>query len=217
MHPLDKTKWPDGPWHKENDIAAWDLPNGLHALIRRNFQGAWCGYVGVPPTHPWFGRSYTVKVQPDKALLERRVDINEVCVLSLFAAAFRGDEPEDGLPLNLAIRVHGGLTWGDYISLDEAKKDWWYFGFDCAHSGDYQPGMEQFFSERHRELLKHLNRQEIYRTEEYVRGEVAHLSEELLTIGAPCVSIVFNEPPRTSRNMREGKYMVRLKKQKETA
>lgn len=215
MYPLDKTKWPDGPWKTECDNAAWDLPNGLHALIRRNPLGAWCGYVGVPPTHPWYGRNYTTKAQASKEMLERNVDTNELCVVTLLIASMRGDKMEEGLALNLAIRVHGGLTFADHIqSKHQGKDGWWYFGFDCAHSNDYVPGMAQYPNSEITQMFKALlgNRTEVYRTEEFVRSEVAHLSEELLTVPPPCVPVNYALLPRTSRNQREGRYMDRMKK-----
>ncbi len=33
---------------------AWSYPCVLH----RNLFGAWCGYVAVPPGHPWHGKDY---------------------------------------------------------------------------------------------------------------------------------------------------------------
>jgi len=35
------------------------------------------------------------------------------------------------------ISVHGGLTYSDFGDGDNAPKDWWVFGFDTAHFGDY--------------------------------------------------------------------------------
>lgn len=38
------------------------------------------------------------------------------------------------------ISVHGGLTFSgmhDNLPKNPFKKDIWYFGFDCAHAGDY--------------------------------------------------------------------------------
>lgn len=55
----DKTDWPDGPWKDEPDKVQWpDESTGLPCLIVRNDCGAWCGYVGVPDSHPLFGVGY---------------------------------------------------------------------------------------------------------------------------------------------------------------
>lgn len=53
---LNKSKWPDGPWKAEPDRVEWrygDVP----CLLVRNRLGAWCGYAGVYPGHPWHGQS----------------------------------------------------------------------------------------------------------------------------------------------------------------
>jgi len=47
-----------GPWLEEPDRVEWRLTGGLVGLLRRNQFGVWCGYVGVPPGHPWHGKSY---------------------------------------------------------------------------------------------------------------------------------------------------------------
>jgi hypothetical protein len=31
---------------------------GFPCIVHRNSLGAWCGYVGVPEGHPWFGQGY---------------------------------------------------------------------------------------------------------------------------------------------------------------
>lgn len=55
----DKSKWPRGPWDDEPDKVQWqDEATGLPCLIVRSPVGALCGYVGVPPDHPWHGKEY---------------------------------------------------------------------------------------------------------------------------------------------------------------
>ena len=53
--PIDRSKWPRGPWDDEPDRAQWlDDATGLHCLaVRQPSMGHWCGYVGLPPGHPW--------------------------------------------------------------------------------------------------------------------------------------------------------------------
>lgn len=55
--PLRET-WAKGPWDDEPDLVEWRHPYfpGLPLLAVRNAVGAWCGYVGVPPGHPWHGK-----------------------------------------------------------------------------------------------------------------------------------------------------------------
>jgi len=47
----------DGPWRDEPDKTQWiDETSDLDCLAVRAHHGAWCGYVGVPLGHPWFGK-----------------------------------------------------------------------------------------------------------------------------------------------------------------
>src|SRR6266850_2791634 len=43
------------------------------------------------------------------------------------------------------VQVHGGLTYaakcGHHLCHEKPAARWW-LGFDCAHAGDYMPGME---------------------------------------------------------------------------
>jgi len=51
--------WGSGPWDNEPDRVEWRCPDTSFAcLMVRNGMGAWCGYVGVPSTHPFHGDGY---------------------------------------------------------------------------------------------------------------------------------------------------------------
>lgn len=54
-HVVDRSRWHQGPWDKEPDREEW-RHLGLPCLIVRNRMGGLCGYVGVPPGHPWHGK-----------------------------------------------------------------------------------------------------------------------------------------------------------------
>jgi hypothetical protein len=57
---LDRTNYYPGPWDEEPDRAEWiDPATGLNCLAKRNAElGFWCGYVGLPPGHPWHGKCH---------------------------------------------------------------------------------------------------------------------------------------------------------------
>lgn len=57
---VDKSSWPRGQWDSEPDRLQWvDELTGLDCLaVRSQVSGAWCGYVGVPKSNPWHGKSY---------------------------------------------------------------------------------------------------------------------------------------------------------------
>lgn len=65
--------------------------------------------------------------------------------------------------MDMDTNVHGGWTFSDFIDDD----DWWYFGFDCAHVGDYIPAIEFH------------NSGDVYRDEAFVESELQEAYTEL--------------------------------------
>ena len=59
---IDKSKWVDGPWRKEQDLVKFiyhDSPFSLCCLLLRNRKsGYWCGYVGIDQLNPFFDKDY---------------------------------------------------------------------------------------------------------------------------------------------------------------
>jgi len=53
-----KSEWGPGEWQDEPDRLEWRHASGLPCLIVRSHTGALCGYVGVPPEHPFYMRDY---------------------------------------------------------------------------------------------------------------------------------------------------------------
>lgn len=113
---IDKAGWGEGPWQEEPDKIEWrDAATGYPCLIRRvAYHGALCGYVGVPPVHPWHGKDYD-EIDAEIAIhggltyaapCQEESDARGVCHV-----------PEPGEP--------------DHV---------WWFGFDAGHSGDLGPG-----------------------------------------------------------------------------
>lgn len=128
----------DGAWQAEPDRIEWQA-HGFTCLASRNRMGAWCGYVAVPPGHPWHGKHY------------------------------------DAVP----AEVHGGLTYAEacngLICHEPApgeSDDVWWLGFDCAHSGDHIPAMDEY---RYRFLG---GPSDTYRDANYIRAETERLAEQ---------------------------------------
>jgi len=114
---------------------------GLPCLILRNKGGWWCGYVGVPNNSKLYGKNYYTTTESKDGISHIETLINN-------------------------IKVHGGLT---YARLKEDNI--WYFGFNCAHSGDLN-----------RFLLDYQDQNDIYRTKEYVIEECKRLAKQLKEI-----------------------------------
>jgi hypothetical protein len=154
---LSREDWPAGPWDAEpEDRHEWrDEATGLPCLMVRNPAGAWCGYVGVPPAHPFYGVEYS------------GCPYKPAC----------GDSYCEHSP-DHQVTVHGGLTYSNrcqghicHVAQPGEPEPWW-LGFDCVHSGDLAPGMARFHSPA---LLK----LETYKDAAYVRTEVASLAAQL--------------------------------------
>lgn len=77
----DKSGWDDGEWKKEADLAIWHENTAYPCMIIRTEMGTLCGYAGVGPAHPFYGRGYSD--------------------CSLPGAKPRGPKPEDKEPLVL--------------------------------------------------------------------------------------------------------------------
>lgn len=58
MEKVIKNSWGDGPWQQEVDRLEW-RHNGFPCLMVRHASfGHWCGYVGIPPGHPYYEKNY---------------------------------------------------------------------------------------------------------------------------------------------------------------
>lgn len=173
---IDKSSWDPGPWMDEPDKAVWvDPETDLDCMIVRNGVGALCGYVGVPDTHPWFGLGYNSKT------------CDETCD--------EGDDYWCSHRVEAIISVHGGLTFASGCQEDGSRessvchiaqpgrpsKIWW-FGFDCAHAGDFCPGMDARLPDN----LKYPRiTGERYRDVQYVMmSEIRRLADQLIEVAS---------------------------------
>lgn len=133
-----KEAWGPGPWQDEPD--RWEGRFlDLVLLARRGPMGAWCGYVGVPPSHPWFGKHYSEclkknckkRKQTQKQLVNKYRRIRERASsrrerefaqlmirsmqssLGQIAAASRSSCNHWRSRPESFLNVHGGLTYSD--------------------------------------------------------------------------------------------------------
>lgn len=107
------SRWGPAPWSGEPDKEQWPDPStGIACLAKRGPAGAWCGYVGVPPGHPWY------QLDP------HRIGVDGVRELSY------GELCEDGPEAASICHVPGP---GDPEPL-------WWIGFHCGYFDDLEPG-----------------------------------------------------------------------------
>ena len=96
-----------GIWDDEPDSHSF-IHAGMRCELRRGPAGAWCGYVGVPKEHPWFGRGYSEVVKGD---LPEEATIDEIGCINMFCGAGKVDAANKMAPMDLLVPCHGGLTY----------------------------------------------------------------------------------------------------------
>lgn len=106
--------WGEGPWQREPDRVEWRA-HGLPCLIVRNRMGALCGYVGLPPGHPYHGHPYnSAEFDPEAVSVHGGLSFANECGGHICHV------PEAGEPAAV-----------------------WWLGFDCGHWRDWIPGLER--------------------------------------------------------------------------
>jgi hypothetical protein len=94
------------------------------------------------------------------------------------------------------VEAHGGLTYAKkcegeicHVPAPGEPDDVWWFGFDCAHAGDFAPGHEAtMMSIPAIVKLRSKNpfiRDDVYRDMRYVRDQTERLAEQLNGIVTP--------------------------------
>lgn len=173
---VPKEEWGPGEWQDEpDDLQVWTTTSGLKACaIRNEMTGTWCGYVVVPPTHPWWEREYTwctegCEEQPKKeapALLASMHGLLEEL------DRFRCETYDHHLEGK--VNVHGGVTYtGRLFGSDD-----WLIGFDCAHCYDYSPGLAALMAKLSGKS-REKSEMETYKTLAYVKEQCEELAVQV--------------------------------------
>lgn len=165
---IDKSGWLYGPWSDEPDKVQWqDEATGLPCLaVRSPTSGALCGYVGVPPGHPWHGAHYD---------------------------RLRWNNPDAEDKWDYSPNVHGGTTYagacghGDdpakgicHIPGPGEPDDVWWLGFDCAHAFDYMPAIEATLRNIRPFGDERFHSNDVYRDATYVKAQVEELARQAM-------------------------------------
>lgn len=144
---------PKGPWVNEPDGVRFTSKVGYPCVLRRGGTKVWCGYVGIPETHPLHGKAY------------QDCDVEAHGGLTYSAPCQHGPSkfpichtPAPGEPDNV-----------------------WWLGFDCSHAGDALPfwdgGMDTVMASFYGD-----GSGDVYRTVEYVRAETEALAARLFAM-----------------------------------
>lgn len=191
---VPKARWGDGPWQREPDRVDF-VHAGLHCVILRNLHvtGSLNGYVGVPPSHPWWGK------EEDECLATPRCEPSsehDATWTGPFARLLAGHVAwYCDHTIQSMIDVHGGINWASPTigSTKRAHRDLWWFAFDTGHSGDLSPMMEATLRElwlaqdtSGRQWAQHqrvMGEYQTYKDLAYVRHEVESLAAQLAMAG----------------------------------
>lgn len=143
--------WPAGEWDGEPDKVQWqDEATGLPCLAKRHpRRGNWCGYVGVSPGHPLYGKEgYDFDLE-----VHGGITYSDAC---------------DGRPEEEGICHVPGEGEPDHA---------WWLGFDCAHAWDYSP--EDLKRDREEGGIWRICDDQSYRSLAYVKGQCRELALQL--------------------------------------
>jgi len=161
---IDKTNWGDGPWQTEPDKEQWTDPEtGFACLaVRHDRHGYLCGYVGMPPGHPWHGAD------------------PETLATGVHGGTDYGAYCEPDAPEGLGIC---------HIPEPGDPDPVWWIGFACAHIFDIQPGRDaRLKHDMGLEAIRfppELGWTEAYRTIEFVRSQCAFLAAQAAKAAKP--------------------------------
>lgn len=151
-----------GPWNAEPDYQQFEA-HGLHCIVSRNpMVFNWCGYVGVPPGHPAYGKDW-------KDLME--IDVHGGLTFASECGNHICHIPEPGEPDQLWWLGFDCAHYGDLVPGVEAMKR------KLGPSPEIIKIPEFMKAE-----FEKMNRQ-TYKTYDYVRKETIYLAEQLKDMG----------------------------------
>ena len=137
-----------------------DFPCSIH---KHDTLGTLCGYLGVLPIHPWYGKD-----QGDELLYQ--IDVHGGITLVCHEKSSRQMSPEYRAAFLADVRPLPEFKWVSTPNKDneswphDTRQDVWWVGFDCAHLYDLVPA--------------HPRPGDIYRDERYVRRELEGLARQ---------------------------------------
>ncbi len=153
---------------KEPSFEIFKHEGFLCCIQRMNWSGNINGYVAVTKDHPLFGKNYLDKIQLKESPLFNGNYIGLLC-------ATLGDDEENVYSINMALNVHGGITYSQ-SELNGIENDLfgelWWFGFDTSHSGDLKPYQNDIDR-------KYQHEGDEYKDFEYVKEQTQQLANQL--------------------------------------
>ena len=157
-------------------VREWMVEPFHCVIVEHPRMGHLCGYVGVPPEHPFFGKGHSQCLW-DCDGTELKLELARQHGLRYYECVWvRDPEAEDVHPsIEREVSVHGGITYTgtgkSFVAVTGFKHTHWYIGFDCAHLGDMVPGMQA--------LGLSFGLDETYKDEQYVTDQLDKLERQV--------------------------------------
>lgn len=129
------------PWDNEPNRKEWEAHGLKCVIVRQDRSGHLCGYVGLPKSHPLHGVDYNTPHPALAAALTQRMGEptkDTDGFIAIFIAACKDSDAERAT-MDVALDVHGGVTYSRDGLHGYKGNDLWWIGFDCNHSGDFAP------------------------------------------------------------------------------
>lgn len=117
-----------------------EFHHGLECVSVISAMGFRCGYVCLPPSHPWYGLDTCDFPNGRRA----RLELNRGRIMRDFHQHYERAESIDFL-----IEAHGELTHSGELGTRGLEGDW-FLGFDCGHAWDGQD--PELMSPAHRDI-----------------------------------------------------------------
>lgn len=155
-------------------VKDWVTAAGFRAVIIMNSLGYHCGYVGVPKTHPLYGKDYSDSCEALTFPAEENIGKRgPVAVLFSDGSA----KPD------VVFDVRGSLTYADgHPQYPVPATDIWWFGYDCGHYND-APSDQHLAQQRLRypDMPFMWTADGVFRDVEYNIAECESLAEQLIS------------------------------------
>ena len=168
----------------------WNHKRNVCVVIMSS-KGYRCGYVGIPPEHPLYGKDSRSRPQSIQHLKEKVLN-SPVGKKGIMDILFFFDSKE-GIRIVDLFDVHGSLTysggsstypvslWLEYYWPSRSNAvfyyNFWWFGYDCGHDGD---GKDlSVVSPAVREIEERYPTRGIIRSVNYCISECEFLSSQL--------------------------------------
>ena len=150
----------------------WIYEN-LRCVVVMTVLGHRCGYVGVPKNHSLYGKKYDEKIEISE-FEKQKFEMSEIGKRGVIPFLLR-----EYITIDTFFDVHGGITYADGESNYPVESDLWWFGYDCAHSGD-EKDLSVIDDELKDFFIKYPYPGGVIRTLEYCISECESLATQLL-------------------------------------